>query len=91
MSSRRCFFFYDTMVMHNVKLYATRVLRVLTLEEYPLLWTTRELTLCKKKALLRTFLKVVATLWKQGKISVVGLENVFIATRSCPENSCRYR
>ena len=54
-------------------------------EEYPLLWARRGVTLCsaqettlgKKKAELQTLLKLIATLWKQGKISGVCRENGF--------------
>ena len=38
-----------------------------------------------------TFLKMIATPWKQGKISGVCLQNFFVATMSCPENACLYR
>ena len=49
------------------------------------------ITLRKKKAELQTVLKLIATLWKQGKISGVCRGNLFIAVMSCPENNCKYR
>ena len=61
-----------------------------TRREYPLLWAQAE-TLCKKKAELQTSLTLIATLWKQEKISGACLENLSLATMSCPENNCMYR
>ena len=57
-------------------------------EECPQLWARRGVTfrssqgvtLCKKKAELQTFLKLLATLWVQGKISGVCLGDTSIAT-----------
>ena len=48
-------------------------------------WARRE------KAELQTFLRLIATPWKQGKIWGVCLGNAFIATTSRPENICMYR
>ena len=67
--------------MHNVKPYATRESRALTLGGL----------FAKKKAELQTFLKLIATLQKQGKISGFCLGDSVIATMSCPENTCMYR
>ena len=39
----------------------------------------------------QTFLKLIATPWKQKKMSGVCLEKLFITTMSCPENTCMYR
>ena len=49
------------------------------------------MTLCKKKAKLRMFLKLLVSLRKQEQISGVCLGNIFIATMWCPENNCMYR
>ena len=55
------------------------------------LCNAQEVTLCKKKAGLLTFLKLVATLWKQGEISGACSVNSFNATLPCPENMCMQR
>ena len=66
--------------------------------EIPLLRARRGVTLCRAqgailrvKAEVQTFLKLIATLWKQGKISGVSRKNLFIATMSRQENKCMYR
>ena len=51
----------------------------------------QSVTLCKKKAEVQMFLKLIATLWKRDVICGVRLENLFIATTSCFENNCLYR
>ena len=42
--------------------------------------------LCKKETELQTILKLIVTLWKQGNVSGVCLENLLIVTMSFPEN-----
>ena len=58
-------------VTHKVKLYATKESRASTREEYLQFWVRRGVTLCKKTAELQTFLKLIVTSWKQGKICAV--------------------
>ena len=62
-----------------------------TLRRGVTLCNAQGVTLCEKKAELLTFLKLIATLWKQGKVSGRCLVKFFVITTQHPENSCRYR
>ena len=89
----------DKKVTHNVTPHATRESRASTRRQYPLLWARRSatlcsaqgVTLCRKKVEFQIFLKLIATLWKPGKVSGVCPENLLTATTLCPANSGTYR
>ena len=81
----------DKKVPHNVTPYAIRESRA-SREECPQLGARRGMTLCsaqginhcKKKAALQTFLKLIATLWKQAKFSGLRLKKFIHRHRAMP-------
>ena len=73
-------------VTHKVKPCVIKESKATTQGEFSQLWAKREgdTLQCEKKFWMRMFLKLIATLWKLGKISGLCLVKLPIATKSCP-------